>query len=520
MEYNTRPPFDERGYAAYQGQSKKKSATPLRWIIPAGLLAVIILVVIVTGRRPGKTEEFCRNAIEDALVDSFGTGDPLVKELRLDKLSKTLSSRNYALDTTLSVGSIDAAPGTMIYNLLDEIGVRPDEIPSGLGISFMIDSRKDQGIYGRASLAYSAIKIALLKLWGDGKGIIAHASRFTETGLTAEYQKLLDTWQDNVLWGLLPEKTAQEVKDSLKGFFTMNKLVLSVQEVRNSLPAGQSFSEALGNLLSKVRFSEEKNASGRIVQEKISVGGEYILCYAYRAEIDTNEVCKRLAAITGLKREDIVCTPDYETTKARLFITRRGELVSVDFETEVEVLGKRLPITFAYKATGEKDPQDAFSLTLHVWADEEPIVFECQKRSGRNANSVRSEWKASLMVAGQSFGIDLQSNYARKDGAIEISAKTYWDEVSVGGLEASGRITPEDEFSMTLSKMKFWDTFSGEAVTIGWRLNVAPKEGELSERPPKKLLDVTVMSREEWDAFYKELKDNIDKYMKTLSGLF
>lgn len=68
--------------------------------------------------------------------------------------------------------------------------------------------------------------------------------------------------------------------------------------------------------------------------------------------------------------------------------------------------------------------------------------------------------------------------------------------------------------------MKFWDTFSGEAVTIGWRLNVAPKEGELSERPPKKLLDVTVMSREEWDAFYKELKDNIDKYMKTLSGLF
>ncbi len=523
-EHSVRPPFDENGYAVYEGQSKRKKATPLWWIIPAGLLLIVAVIVLVIRFRPKEPGAFCRAAIKDAVTDSFGGGDPLIKSLGLDAVRKTLESKDFTIDTVLAIDSIEADEDTDLYNLVGLVGMEPGDIPSGVGVGFTVESKKDEGFHAKVAVTLSSIRLVLLRLWGNESEMTLASPRLAKEGLTFSYRELFDTWYDNAGWSLLPEESRDGTRDSVEGVLTKYKILSILSRfIDGNSPLqyfGEGYDKAMDNLLAKIRFTEAKNASGRRVQEKFHVGGEYILSYGYHAEIDTEEICKRVRSVTGFSAEDFKPAEGSEVVEAMLYITRRGELISVSFATEIDFRGTIVPLTFSYEASGDTDPQDRFTITAEIGLPENPISLTVSKNTVKNAYGIRSRWDGSLALDGSEYAIQIQSDYDPKGKKLDVAAKTFWNGTSVGGMEAEGEVKPEEEYAMNFKKMKFWDTFSGSTLNLTWRFTVSPKEDDFTTSPPKQLLDVNRMSEEEWEAFYEEVKDNLDSYLEYIGDMF
>ena len=166
-EFRSRPPFDETGHAAYETTKKHVKRTPLRWIIPAGILCVVAVIVLIVIYRPKDPEKFCRKAVKDAVSDSFGGGDPLVKALGLDAVRKTLESRDFTIDTVLAIQSAKGSEGSDLYKLTQLIGMTPEEIPESLGVGITLESKKDEGFHAKLSLTLSSIRLVLARFWGN-----------------------------------------------------------------------------------------------------------------------------------------------------------------------------------------------------------------------------------------------------------------------------------------------------------------------------------------------------------------
>ena len=522
-EFRSRPPFDETGHAAYETTKKNVKRTPLRWIIPAGILCVVAVIILIVIYRPKDPEKFCRKAIKDAVSDSFGAGDPLIKELGLDAVRKTLESKDFTIDTVLAIQSAKAAEGSDLYKLTQMIGMTPEEIPESLGVGITVESKKDEGFHSKISLTLSSIRLVLLRLWGNDSEVTVSAPRLAKDSLRANYRELFDGWYDNAAWSLVPEESRQETKDDVKEFLDQYKIIAILSRfIDGNSPLvyiGQGYDEAMDNLLKKFTFSEAKNASGKRVQEKFHVGGEYILSYGYKAAIDAEEICKRIRSVTGLSAGDFKAAPGCETIEALLYITRRGELISLTIETEIVVKGKTVPLTCSYVASGEADPQDRFTLSFQTEIDGNPFAIKVSKDTVKNAYEVRSRWDGELKMNGSSYAINIQSSYDSSAKELTVSAKTFWDGVSVGTMEAKGNVKPQEDYSMDFRKMAFHDTFSGTDLNLSWKFTVSPKKDDFSTEPPVKAMDVNRMSEEDWEAFYEEMKTNLDEYMDYLDGL-
>ncbi len=522
-EFRSRPPFDETGHAAYETTKKHVKRTPLRWIIPAGILCVVAVIVLIVIYRPKDPEKFCRKAVKDAISDSFGAGDPLVKALGLDAVRKTLESRDFTIDTVLAIQSAKGSEGSDLYKLTQLIGMTPEEIPESLGVGITLESKKDEGFHAKLSLTLSSIRLVLARFWGNESEIILSAPRLASESLRANYGELFAGWYDNAAWSLVDEDDRQSVKDDAKEFLDQYKIIAILSRfIDGNSPLvylGQGYDEAMDNLLDKFTFSEAKNASGKRVQEKFHVGGEYVLSYGYHAEIDAEEICKRIRAVTGLSAENFKPAPGSETIEALLYITRRGELISITIDTEVTVTGKTVPLTFSYIASGETDPQDRFTIAFQTELDGKPFAIKLAKESVKNAYEVRSRWDGELKMNGSSYAINIQSSYDSADKKLSVTAKTFWDEVSVGTMEAKADVKPQEEYSMDFRSMKFHDTFSGTDLDLSWKFTVSPKKDDFSAQPPVKTLDINRMSEEEWEAFYEDVKANIDEYMEYLGDL-
>ena len=523
-EFSVRPPFDENGYAVYEGQSKRKKATPLRWIIPAGLLLIVAVIILIIRFRPKEPGAFCRAAIKDAVTDSFGGGDPLIKALGLDSVRKTLESKDFTIDTVLAIDSIEAEEDTDLYNLVGLVGMKPEDIPSGVGVGFTVESKKDEGFHAKVAVTLSSIRLVLLRLWGNESAMTLASPRLAKEGLTFSYRELFDTWYDNPGWSLVPEDSRESTKATIDGVLTQYKILSILSRfIDGNSPLkyfGEGYDKAMDTLLSKIRFSEAKNASGRRVQEKFHVGGEYILSYGYNAEIDTEEICKRVRSVAGLSADDFKPASGSEVVEAMMYITRRGELISLSLATEIDFRGTIVPLEFTYEASGDTDPQDRFTITARVGLPENPIELTVTKNTVKNPYGIRSRWDGELQLDGETYAIMIQSDYDPKSKELDVTAKTFWNGTSVGGMEAEGEVKPEEEYAMNFRKMKFWDTFSGSTLNLTWRFTVSPKEDDFTTSPPKQLLDLNRMSEEEWKAFYEEVKDNLDSYMDYIGDLF
>lgn len=525
QEFVPRPPFDENGFAVYEGQPKKKKSTPLQWIIPAGLLLIVAGVILWAVFRPREPEKFCRAALKDAITDSFAGGDPLIRELKLESMRKMLESKDFSLITVIAVQSLEAREGTGIHNLLDKVGMEPEDIPKGLGLSIGVESKKDQGFQARLGIALSSIQVTIIRLFGDSEYLTVTSPRLMKDGLGFSYRELLDTWYDNPGWGLVDEDSREETKNDIRDFLVKYRVegLLSLFIDGNSPLTyffGEGYDAAIDNLLGKIRFEEAKNASGRRVQQKFNVGGESVLCYGYNASFETEEICKRIRAVTGLKKEDFDVVEGEETIEAHLYITRRGELIYAEFSTELSILGRTVPVTLRYEASGTDDPQDHFTLTLSTIVGEQAVSAAISKNSSKNAYGVRSQWDGELMLGEDSYGITIQSSYSPKDEILEVTAKTFMDGSMVGGLEAEAKVTPDKEYEINFRNMKIWDTYSGTTANLTWKITVAPMEEGFSQQPPSVVHDVNRMTYEEWEAIYEEISDNLETYMDYLSGLF
>lgn len=523
QEFVPRPPFDENGRAVYEGQSKKKPLTPLHWIIPAGLLAVVAVVVLVIVFRPKKPEPFCRAALKDAISDSFADGDPMMKELKLQSIRETIESKNYSVNTVLAVQSIDAPERTATYNLLDRFGMKPEDVPKGIGISVGVESKKDEGFQARIGIAFSSLQLTVLKLFGNDDRMTVASSRLLDGGLGFSYRELLDGWYDNVGWNLVNEDKRQETRDGIRNVmdrFRIEGLLSLFIDGQSPLQYfGEGYDVAIDNLLNKIHFEEAKNASGRRVQEKFHVGGERLLCYGYIGRFDAEEICKRIRAVTGLSKADFDVVEGSETIEAHLYITRRGELIFAEFSTDLSVLGRVVPLTLKYEASGTDDPQDHFILTVSTIVADKAVSVKIEKNSAKSAYGVRSQWDGDLVIGDDTYGITIQSNYAPKDGKLEVVAKTFMDGSTVGGLEAEAQVRPDEEYEMNFRSMKVWDTFSGTTFRLTWRFTVAPKNDAFSSSEPARVRDVNRMTVQEWDELYEEIKENLNKYLQYLSDL-
>lgn len=524
QEFVPRPPFDENGCAVYEGQPKKKKSTPLQWIIPAGLLLIVAGVVLWVMFRPREPEKFCRDALKDAITDSFAGGDPLMKELKLDTMRKTFESKDFSLITVLAMQTLDAPEGTGVRNLLEDIDMEPEDIPKGLGLSVGVESKKGEGFQARLGVALSSIQVTIIRLFGDSEYLTLTSPRLVKDGIGFSYRELLDTWYDNPGWNLVDKESREDTKNIIRDFLDKYRveglLNLFIDGKSPLRYFGEGYDSAINNLLGKIRFEEAKNASGRRVQQKFNVGGEHVLCYGYNAGFEAEEICKRIRAVTGLKEEDFHVIEGSETIEAHLYITRRGELIFAEFSTDLSILNQTVPVTLRYEASGTDDPQDHFTLTLSTIVGEKAVSAVISKNSSRNPYGVRSQWDGEVKIGEASYGITIQSTYSPKEEVLEVTAKTFMDGSMVGGLEAEAKVTPETEYEMNFRKLKIWDTYSGTTFNLTWKISVAPLEGGFSQQPPTEIRDVNHMTVAEWDELYEEISDNLQTYMDYLSNLF
>lgn len=523
MEHISRPPFDENGYAVYEGQSKKKKSTPLRWIIPAGLLAIVAIVVIILCCRPKDSNAFCRKALKDAVSDSVGSGEPMIQAIGLDTIREYLMGGNYAINTTLAVQSVEADEGTLLYGLLDDIGFKPEEIPKGVGVAFGVEALEGQGAYESVSLAISMIRIVLLRAWSNKESITLASQRLHEEGLLLNYKEIRDSWQNNPGWALVPEKYRETIRNKAQEIiskYKINSIFARLTEGTSPFSYfGTGYESAVNALLRKISFEEAKNASGQRLQEKIHVGKENLLCYGYQATVKTDEICKRLRSLTGLSEKNLHFADGEEEIEALMFLTRKGEMISLDFSTAIIVYGEKVPVTFSYQASGENDPQDHFTMTLDLQM-KEPVTFVFTKNTTENAYGIRSSLDASIDWKGVTYSASLQSNFKDGGDTVTIDANTYYNGGSIGGLQAVLQVTEdEQERNLNFTELKLWDTYTGTTVNLTWRIGVAVKEDEFSAKPPKVVHNVSEMSEEEWKEFYDKVKNNLEDYIDTLSGL-
>lgn len=521
-DYISRPPFNEKGFAVYEGHKKKRQPTPLRWIIPAGV-AVVVLLIVLLAMRPKEAAPFCRKAVKNAITGSIGSGDPLLRAMGLGDMRETLESRNYDLDSVLSVRGIDAGEDTRLYSLLEEFGMKPEDVPAGVGLAIGLESGEDTGKYGKVSVAYSGIQLPVLKGWWNDHEMTLSSSRLSDAGLSFVYSELLDGWQDNTAWLLIEDEEKREeirskAQDIVNGY-KIKRLISQFIDGRSPMEYfGKGFDAAMDALLSRISFEEAKNASGRPVQEKIYVGGEHLLCYGYHAELETEEICKRIRTVTGLAEANLHCVEDSQTTEAMLFITRRGELISLDFSLKLVVFGEEIPLSFSYKASGSRNPHDHFTIDMTAYVKEKPINLVVTKNTTKNAYSVRSVWSATVSTEDEEGSVTISSDY--ENGNLTVKAGTTLGGNSVGGLEAAAKVTNGEEFALDFRNMKFRDTFTGTSVDLSWKLSVKSREGEFSGKLPKLVHDVNRMNEEEWREFYDEVETNLDTYLGYLEDLF
>ena len=524
QEFIPRPPFDENGYAAYEEKQKKKKRTPLSWIIPAGLLLIVAGVTLFLLLRPKNPDKFCRAALKNAITDSFAGGDPLVRELGIDQIRKTLESKDFTINTVLAVQSVSANEGTGIYNLLSEIGWEPEDVPKGLGVAIGVESKKGEGFQGRIGIALSSIQLTVIRLFGNRERLTVTSPKLLKGGVGFAYDELFDTWEENPGWALLSEEKRDSVKSDIRDFLTKYRVtgILSLLLSDNSPIKyfGEGYDSAINTLLSRIRFEEAKNASGRRVQEKFHIGGEHVLCYGYNAYINAEEICKRIRAITGLKAEEFKPADGADQVEARLYITRRGELIEADLSTEFIVLGVPVPVELKYTASGDDDPQDHFTLTAGTVINEKPFAIEITKNSSKNAYGVKSQWDASLKKDGESYGITIASTFDPKEEKLNVSAKTFLGGFTVGSLEAEAEVRKDEEYEMNFRTMKVWDTYSGTKLDLSWKFTVAPKEDGFSAEAPSEIRDINHLNEQEWNNLYDEIKTNLDNYLDFLSGMF
>ena len=524
MEHISRPPFDENGYAVYEGQSKKKKSTPLRWIIPAGLLAIVVLVTVILCLRPKDPNEFCREALKDAVSDSFGSGDPMIHAIGLDSVREYMMGGNYSLGTTVAVQSIDAAENTALYKLIKKIGFEPKDIPKGVGVSLGLEALEGQGAYESVSLAISMIKLVLLRAWNNREAVTIASQRLHEDGLLLNYKELRDSWQNNPAWAFVPEKNRDKIINQVQEIiekYKINSIFTRLTEGTSPFSYfGTGYASASKALFKKITFKEAKNASGQRLQEKIHVGKENLLCYGYQASIETDEICKRIRSLVGLSTQNLHYAEGSEEIEALMFLTRKGELISLEFSTELVVYGTNVPIHFFYQASGENDPQDHFTLTLELLM-KEPVTIVFTKNTTVNAYGIRTTLEATADVKERRYSASLQAAFKDGGDIVTVDANTYIDGGSVGGLQATIQVSNEEkEWSVNFKDLKLWDTYTGTAVNLTWKITAAVKEDEFSAKPPKVVHNVSEMSFEEWKEFYDKAKSNLEDYIDTLTDLF
>lgn len=524
MEHISRPPFDENGYAVYEGQSKKKKSTPLRWIIPAGLLAIVACIVIILCLRPKDVNPFCRKALKNAISDSFGTGDPMVRRLGFGDVREYMMGGNYELGTTISVQSVEAKEGTALFGLLDQIGLKPEDVPKGVGLGFTIEALEGKGAYENLSLAVSMIKLVLLRAWNDRESVTIASQRLHEDGLKFDYGKVLGSWKDNAAWSLVPADKRDGIKNQVQEILTSYKISSIISRLtKGTSPLsyfGSGYESAANALLRAISFEEAKNASGQRLQKKIHVGKENLLCYGYHAYIDTDEICKRLRTFTGISEKNLHYAKDAERIDALMFLTRKGEVISLEFSTELVIYGENIPLTLTYGASGERDPQDHFVMSLDLQM-QNPVTVSFTKNTTQNAYGIRSTLDAEVEISGKKYSASLLSDCKDGGDIVTIEANTYVDGGSVGGLQAEAQVRAEEkECSLNFRKLRLWDTYTGTAVNLTWKINAGVKEDDtFSAKAPEVIHDVTEMTQEEWEAFYEKVKHNLDDYIDTLTDL-
>ena len=533
-----RPPFDSDGNVVWTTEEKPMKKKALQWwvwLIPVGLICVIGICVLIYRSANRRTpQELCRDALRDALEESVGYREPMMKVMRVEELA------GYLRDMPTEVGLSLQLQNTNMT--LADLGIGSAENTTklsdyrGMGLTFLT-------VYdGKASsvdvrFAVSALSLSVIQARYEKGELLIASPKLIKEVLSVPVADVSGQWKQAAAWTLLEEADREAAQKVIGlGVDYGSRAIAILKSARDTIVAAYPGGESqLDRIVDAISYEQLKDDKGKELTERIVVGSEKIPCYVFQIQVDEQtfyDVADRLAAaigkVAGGEGSDgsaaaeafhnawkLDPQPDGGNgVKVLAYVTKDGELAQITADVNGFVNGKTAHFTAKLRCMGSEDPQDKLFLTINGDVDGQLYELSAKKTTKADRSRVSSQFDISLMIPGRdTVGLTGTATYNISAGILEVTTNITRRGMSVATLELSADCTYKNSWSMKIRELTYRDRGSGNFLTLYGQFAVSPsRDGVLN--PEGEKINLLTMPEEKAKEIKQEAIDQVNWYMK------
>ncbi len=526
-----RPPFDEEGNVVWTTEEKPITKKALRWwvwLIPIGLICVIVTaIVIYRAANHMSPEELCRFAVRDALSDTVGVTEPVLKAMNATGLMSILKAEQKSV--SMYVRMDDTSMTAADYGLDSLLGDRNLSDFSGAGVMLRSQFGKEGTAFDFRG-AFSVLSLSLLSGYRSGSTLLLTSPKLISEVISIDTSTLSEQWKDLEIRKLLPDNAQTKVTELIEtGLQWKTRLTPIAQELRAVLAAFSGGTDGFANrLLDEMTYEQVMDADGKEMTERIVVGSEKTPCYVYRMTISEERLYDLAeSAAVARKGEDGRAklrdlwhfSDGYRgETDIFLYVTKAGQLAMLTTEISGTLGAKPVSFTLTVHCSGADNPQDKTDLQFDVKYGDDLYALRIVKQSNDTRSYAKTRLDATVSVNGTVYGLNGAVTYEKGDDTMQLEANLVDEGNTVGTMKFTADCSVGEEYSIKLRNWTFTNRFNGKDGKLygEFKANAEDKEPE----PPKGTrYELSTMTEQQAREIFEEGKSQAEWYLKTLGSL-
>ncbi len=498
------------------------------WLIPVGLICVIVTAIAIYRAANHMTpEELCRFAVKDALSDTVGVTEPVLKAMNAPELMSILKSEQKSV--SMYVRLDDTSMTAEDYGLESLLGDRELSDFSGAGVML-------RGRFGKEGTAFdfrgafSVLSLSLLSGYRSGSTILLTSPKLISEVISIDMSTISEQWKESELWKLLPdnaETTGTELVET--GLQWKTRLTPITRQIRGVLAAFSDGTDGFADrLLDEMTYEQVTDADGKEKTERIVVGSEKTPCYVYRMTISEDRLYKLAeSAAVARKGEDGRAklrdlwkfSDGYPgETDIFLYVTKAGQLAMLTTEISGTLGTKPVSFTLTVHCSGADNPQDKTELQFDVNYGDDLYALRIVKQSNNTRSYAKTRLDVTLSVNGTVYGLNGSVTYEKSDDTMQLEANLVDEGNTVGTMKFTADCSDKDGYSVKLRNWTFTNRFNGKDGTLYGEFK-ANTEDEEPEPPKGTRYDPVTMTEQQARDIFEEGKSQAEWYLKTLGSL-
>ena len=533
-----RPPFDSDGNVVWTTEEKPMKKKALQWwvwLIPAGLICVIVLGVFLYRSANRKTpEELCRDALRDAFEEALGYREPMMKAMHTEDLAGYLKKTPTDVGLALQIQNTNLTLADFGFGERDEEGniKDPDNSPKlldyrGMGLAF-ITTYDGDAVSLDTRFAVSALSLSVAQLrYADGELRFASPKIINEV-ISVPLKDVKDQWKDAPVWALLSEDTRKAAQNLGEAGFAYGAQGFAIAKnvrdaIVSSYPGGDS---AWDRMVDAVSYEQLKDENGKELTERVVVGSEKVPCYVFDLKVDEKtfyDIAERIGTAIGGQgtaeavRNAFRLTPDADGgngVKVLAYVTKEGELAQLTAEVNGTVGEKQAHFSAKLRCMGTEDPQDKLFLTLNGDVGGEVYELSAKKTVTADRSRVSTDFDISLRVPGmEQVGLNGRATYNIGGGILKVYANATVMGKTVAALDLSAECTYKNSWDMRINDLTITNRTNDKFLTLYGQFSVSQSKSGVMELTGD-IVPLLTMTEEQAKAIVQEATDQINWYIR------